>query len=1222
MTAEARRALEALRFNYAQVPDDVWRPSPFHVGALHRDTVQVLLNGLIEAEESADASPIGVVIRGQRGAGKTHLLGWVRQKAHEEDAYFFLVSLLDAGNFWESVLLSMLDSLSRPIMGTGSQLRELLWRLSMLTDVPQAVLRSVTGDAPLSRPDLDRFVDALRTYDREVGREVQDTARALVLRASRDLRAQDVGDAYLASAPEGEPGERAAWGLRTIEKSPQQIVRDLSWLLALTGPSVIAVDQFDALIDQTAMVTDPGMGHAQGQTRDIVRIAGGLMALREVTRRTLTVISCLPSTWVLIKSHATDTAQDRFRVTEPLKTIPDAEVGRALIEKRFTAQYGAAGFEPPYPTWPVKPSAFAEAFQYTPRQLLIRIDTHVRACLAGQGITELERLTDAPRDTTGRLPVVEDPPDILPGPLPGLSPKDPLADDFAALDARFAELRDKADVTAALDPATEDVEMPALLSAGLSAWIAEQGDAGDAFTQDPPPSTKPPLHARLRRSLREAIEDEAHWCFRAIAATNHTAALNRLRAAAVAAGLDVAVRKRRLFILRNHPWANGPRTKEVVATFEQAGGRVVQVVEEDLRILAALRDLLADNAVNLQAWLSARKPASGVKLFSEALGDAWTDPAERQSVPAPSTPPAAEQATRAAPGATSATSGTTPTATPSPAPGTTPATAPTPATTPAPAAYVAPATVAPARAAQLAEAASMTRVPPVAPAPVTPAPLARTAVGATAASPAVTPDRPAEKRRSGSTVPHLRAVPSLDEPHLTEPQPADLHSANPHAAEPPPPASPPADSPSPGTGRAPHFTIGTTLLDGTPVDLELEALRKHTAIFAGSGSGKTVLIRRLVEECALRGVSSIVLDPNNDLARLGDPWPEPPPEWGPGDADRAARYLAATDVVVWTPGKENCRPLSFQPLPDFASVLGDTDEFREAVDVAVASLTPRANLQGSTRKALLCRAVLREAVTFYGRQGGRGLKGLIAMLAELPDGLSRIDGAARFAAEIGQSLTAATVNDPLFAGGGTPVDAGVLLTPAEGRKARVSVINLAGLPSETQRQNFVNQLQMALFSWIKRHPAGDRPLGGLLVLDEAQTFAPSGAMTASTHSTLVLAAQARKYGLGLVFATQAPKGLHNRIPGNAATQFFGLLNAPAHITAATEMARAKGGAVPDVGKLRSGQFYVAVEGVTFKKVRTPLCLSHHLRSPLTTEEVVARATASRPHPPTAPPPPS
>jgi hypothetical protein len=92
-----------------------------------------------------------------------------------------------------------------------------------------------------------------------------------------------------------------------------------------------------------------------------------------------------------------------------------------------------------------------------------------------------------------------------------------------------------------------------------------------------------------------------------------------------------------------------------------------------------------------------------------------------------------------------------------------------------------------------------------------------------------------------------------------------------------------------------------------------------------------------------------------------------------------------------------------------------------------------------------------------------------------------------------------------------------------------------------------------------------------------------------------------------VFATQAPKGLHNRIPGNAATQFYGLLNSPIQIEAAREMAKAKGGDVPDVSRLRSGEFYVAAEGEAPEKVRTPLCLSYHPKSPLTTEEVLERA---------------
>jgi DNA helicase HerA-like ATPase len=186
----------------------------------------------------------------------------------------------------------------------------------------------------------------------------------------------------------------------------------------------------------------------------------------------------------------------------------------------------------------------------------------------------------------------------------------------------------------------------------------------------------------------------------------------------------------------------------------------------------------------------------------------------------------------------------------------------------------------------------------------------------------------------------------------------------------------------------------------------------------------------------------------------------------------------------------------------------------------------------------------------------------------------------------------------------------VLLTPPPGKRARVSVVSFVGLASDEQRQGFVNQLQLALFAWVKRHPAGDRPLGGLFVMDEAQTLAPSGTMTACTESTLALTAQARKYGLGLVFATQAPKSLHNRIPGNASTQFFGRLNAPVQIAAAREMARAKGSEVTDIGSLGTGQFYAAIEGSGFVKIQAPLCLSHHPSSPLTTEEVLDRATGT------------
>jgi hypothetical protein len=580
--------------------------------------------------------------------------------------------------------------------------------------------------------------------------------------------------------------------------------------------------------------------------------------------------------------------------------------------------------------------------------------------------------------------------------------------------------------------------MPALLAAGLTAWILERGEAGVGFSVDPPPGTHPALHARLRLILNDETDDQVHWCFRAVSDEHHfNSALSRLKKARVAAAAETTTGKRNLYMLRNAAWSQGQTTRTELAKVTAT----LQLDAEDLSILSALRVILSEAPMELHGWLMQRRPTRDLRFLDEALADV------------------------------------------------------------------------------------------------------------------------------GRWLPDRRAT----------------------------------------NDDIPHVTIGYDHSAGTPVTIPVEALRKHATIFAGSGSGKTVLIRRIVEECALHGVSAIVLDANNDLARLGDGWPEPPQAWRTGDSEKAAGYLQDTDVVVWTPRRSSGRPLSLQPLPDFPSVLDDEDEFHEAVEAAVAALIPRALVTGRAAKAHAGRAVLRKAVERYGRRGGTRLQGLIDTLAALPDGTIDIDGADKIAAGLAQTLTAEMVNDPLFGGDGTPLDPGVLLTPPAGSRARISVISMVGLPSDAVRQTFVNQLQMALFSWIKRHPAGDRPLLGLLVMDEAQTLAPASPMTACTQSTLTLTAQARKYGLGLIFATQAPKNLHNRIPGNSATQLYGLLNSPVQIEAVREMAKAKGSDVLDISRLRTGEFYLATEGTAPRKIRTPLSLTYHPRSPLTTEEVLDRA---------------
>lgn len=352
-----------------------------------------------------------------------------------------------------------------------------------------------------------------------------------------------------------------------------------------------------------------------------------------------------------------------------------------------------------------------------------------------------------------------------------------------------------------------------------------------------------------------------------------------------------------------------------------------------------------------------------------------------------------------------------------------------------------------------------------------------------------------------------------------------------------------------------------------------------------------------------------MLDPNNDLARLGTPWPNPPGGWLEGDAERAHRYFHGTEVIIWTLRRTTGRPLTFRPLGDLSAVVDDADEFDIAIDNAVATLLPRAGLPKSGAKADQGQAVLRQALRQFVQNGGSDLKPFLGFLGELPADVSMIADAAKIAHSMAQTLFAATVNDPLFGGEGEAVDPSVLLTPSRGKTARVSVISLIGLPNDDQRQSFVNQLQMALFAWAKKNPAGDRPLGALYVMDEAQTFAPSSPTTACSQSTRALAAQARKYGIGLVFATQAPKGLHNQIVGNATTQLYGFMNAPVQIAAVKEIAALKGGDVPDISRLKPGLFYIGSDVIALQKIATPNCLSYHPKSPLTPVEVLALASA-------------
>ncbi|MEG8183144.1 DUF87 domain-containing protein, partial [Nocardia terpenica] len=794
-------ALASIQFSSVLGPDEVWSPMRYHVDGLHSRAAQVITNAVQGAKARPDSTPTGLVLSGDAGVGKTHMLGWLRNYVQQEGGgCFFMPKLLDGQSFWtgavHGIVTHLLDS-------DGGQLGRILDALIERTGCGAELRMRLRGRIPSSRGDLDEFIDRMAEFDAAVTFECRDTLRALILFQANAAQQREIGYSFL-TMPDGiDNDDRAAWGFRSYARDPQLIFNDMLRLFALTGPTVLAIDQIDSVIARSGQADDTALAN---------RLADGLMRMREETRRTLVVASCIPGSWELITTRAVNSVADRFTRLELSTAMPSAAVATAIVERHLGTLYGEAGFEPPYPTWPVLPKAFddPEVTNFSPRRLLQLVEEHVRQCLAENVVRELTHFGKPSADSARPIAL-------------------PTATELARWDDEFAELRASAEVVKPLDPEYEDDRMLSLLDAALRCYALEQGSGGNAFTVDPRTKVRPALHGRLRRTLDETTEDEEHWSFRAISHSHHSAVLSRLRSACLEAEIQPGSAKRHLVILRNAPFSRGAKTIAAIADMEAAQGIALPIEAEDLRTFGALEAMLADSRTTpgFGNWLEARQPATRSGLLSRVLGDST-------------------------------------------------------------------ATIATTRAAVLA---------------------------------------------------------------------TDMNTP-------------------------PSILLGRNIENGADFRILLAQLRKHTTLFAASGSGKTVFLKRLVESAALEGISSIVIDINNDLAQLGDRWPSPPDTWGRHDTDRAARYFTDTEVLVWTPRRETGRPLALNPLPDFDGVRDDRDEFRTAVEASVAGLILRSGLYG--RKRATGNAVLIEALTYFADRGGNDLSEFVALLGNLPDEASTI----------------------------------------------------------------------------------------------------------------------------------------------------------------------------------------------------------------------------------------
>ena len=354
----------------------------------------------------------------------------------------------------------------------------------------------------------------------------------------------------------------------------------------------------------------------------------------------------------------------------------------------------------------------------------------------------------------------------------------------------------------------------------------------------------------------------------------------------------------------------------------------------------------------------------------------------------------------------------------------------------------------------------------------------------------------------------------------------------------------------------------------------------HAVCVGMTGSGKTGLCIGVLEEAAIDGVPSLIIDPKGDLANLlltfpqlrgedfepwinendaqkknlsasayaaeqAELWRRGLADWGQG-GDRIQRLKDAADFAVYTPGSTAGLPVSI--LKSFAApdqaLLDDAELLRDRISTTTTSLLGLLGIQADplqSREHILISTILNTA---WSQGQNLDLAGLIQQIQNPP--MTRIgvlDLESFYPSKERFGLVMALNNliaSPGFGAWmeGEALDIGQMLYGSTG-KPRVSIFSIAHL-GDAERMFFVSLLLNQILGWM-RTQSGTTSLRAIVYMDEIFGYFPPVANPPSKLPLLTLLKQARAYGVGLVLATQNPVDLDYKGLANTGTWFIGRL---------------------------------------------------------------------------------
>jgi hypothetical protein len=595
MTKET--AFLATDFNWVRSQQSIWNNAPADVGTLNQDHIEGILRDFSRLDDPSADSAIGRVVNGPAGSGKTHLLGTLRRRVWEKHGWFILLDIVGIKDFWRTACLGFIRSLRQPLPDGRSQYQAVFE--AALHRVPvekrKAILTANKNLEAGATATVNLFVKILQNEFPEALHH-SNIIRALLLQG--DPEVMEIAYNWLQGL-DVDPADRSKLNLTAPSPTHEELVRGISWLMSIGGPTLIAIDQIDSIVVASNLTADEPNNlndEAEKTARNIIHLFGaGLMNLKAITTRSMTVISCLGETWTILRSKVLAAVAQRF--SEPVFLRPASEATgqiSGLIASRLRPAYAQLADAPPYATWPFSSQAIAKLGDILPRKALMLCENFKLKCLPNGSVVECLYFDD---DT----PTIEKPSSSL----------------ESSLDAKFAALKAAAELEAVSLNAGDGNACGELISEVLELYRAEVHvpESTDVEVTNYADERRPALHSRLTFTFHSEGDLEQHYCFRVIEHSHPLSVQARLRAAMTASGIDKKLPFRHLFILRNVDFPSGRVTNELKAKFLADGGKCIALTEEDLRTFIGLRDLYASRPDGFMAWLQTNKPLCKTSFF-------------------------------------------------------------------------------------------------------------------------------------------------------------------------------------------------------------------------------------------------------------------------------------------------------------------------------------------------------------------------------------------------------------------------------------------------------------------------------------------------------------------------------------------------------------------------------------------------------------------------------